>query len=71
MDKLSIWRWIVILGILFGYVVPIALILRKAGYSGWWSILSFLPFVSVIVFWVLALSSWPNLRDSEARPTRS
>jgi len=41
------------------FVVPTVMILRKAGYSGWWVLISFIPFVNLIMLWVFALSRWP------------
>jgi len=37
-------------------------ILRKAGYSGWWSLLTILPLANIIVIWVFAFADWPALR---------
>ena len=34
---------------------------RRAGYSGWWSLLMLVPIVNVVVLWVFAFSSWPAL----------
>jgi uncharacterized membrane protein YhaH (DUF805 family) len=48
------------------FMVPFLLwttvrIARKAGYSGWWSLLMLIPIVNVVVLWVFAFSSWPAL----------
>ena len=40
-------------------------ILRKAGYSGWWSLLTLVPLVNIAMIWVFAFSDWPALK---ARP---
>ena len=37
-------------------------ILHKAGYSGWWSLLTFLPIANIVVVWVFAFADWPALR---------
>ncbi len=50
---------IVILIIIALYGVPVVMIIRKAGYSGWWAILAFIPLVNIIMLWVFALSRWP------------
>jgi uncharacterized membrane protein YhaH (DUF805 family) len=47
------------------YVIPVVMILRKAGYSGWWCLLGFVPLVNIIMLWVFALASWPNLREPQ------
>lgn len=37
-------------------------ILHKAGYSGWWSLLTLLPLANIVVIWVFAFADWPALR---------
>jgi uncharacterized membrane protein YhaH (DUF805 family) len=37
-------------------------ILRKAGYSGWWSLLTLVPLVNIAMIWVFASSDWPALK---------
>ena len=44
--------------------VPVASILRRAGRSGWWTILAFVPLLNLIFLWVFAFSRWPAV-DSE------
>jgi hypothetical protein len=67
MESLSGAHWaitlIVVLVMLAIYLVPIVTILRKAGYSGWWSLLVFVPLVNIIMLWVFAFAAWPNLRE--------
>jgi uncharacterized membrane protein YhaH (DUF805 family) len=43
-------------------VVPYWIILSKAGYSGWWCLLLFVPIVNIIAPWIFALSEWPALQ---------
>jgi hypothetical protein len=45
------------------YFVPILMIIRKAGYNGWWILILFVPLVNLIMLWVFAFASWPSLRD--------
>jgi hypothetical protein len=55
----SPFHWVVgLVGFLI-FVVPAVKILRKAGFSGWWVIASFIPFVNVIMFWIFAFARWP------------
>jgi hypothetical protein len=55
-------HWIIVLAILAAVpLVPVLQILRRAGFSGWWSILYFLPVVNWIVLWVFAFARWPSL----------
>lgn len=39
-------------------------IISKAGYSGWWILIAFVPAVNVVMFFVFAFSEWPILRQS-------
>jgi 1-acyl-sn-glycerol-3-phosphate acyltransferase len=51
-----------------------ALVVRKAGYSGWWALLGFVPIVGLVMLWVFAFSRWPvDGRDARSvqRPSRS
>lgn len=38
-------------------------ILKKAGYSDWWTLTTFIPIVNFIAIWVFAFAKWPNLRE--------
>jgi len=44
------------------FLVPIAKILSKAGYSGAWCLIWFVPIVNIIMLWVFAFADWPALR---------
>lgn len=46
-------------------------ILRRAGYSGWWVLLSFVPVVNVALVWAFALSAWPNQPSETPGPAVS
>jgi len=48
--------------ILLLIAIPILLfapIARKAGYSGWWSLLMIIPLVNLVMIWVFAFAKWP------------
>lgn len=54
-----------LVGILIAFVI-IALVLwtcarisRKAGFSGWWSLLMLIPLVNIVMIWVFAFVQWP------------
>jgi hypothetical protein len=47
------------------YVFPILGILRRAGHSGWWSLLSFVELFSWVGLWAFAHARWPALRRIE------
>ncbi|WKJ89527.1 hypothetical protein QZJ86_16090 [Methylomonas montana] len=38
-------------------------ILEKAGFDGRWTLVLLVPVVNIIMIWVFAFSSWPNLRS--------
>ena len=40
---------------------PIIRILRRAGYSEWWSILALVPVLNLLGLWWFAYARWPNL----------
>jgi hypothetical protein len=60
MGSFSIWHWIILLFITGIFVVPLWRIISKAGYSGAWSLLCFVPFLNLIMLWVFAFAKWPN-----------
>ena len=43
-------------------VLPVAVVIGKAGYSRWWVILALIPMVNLIALWVFAFSRWPALK---------
>jgi uncharacterized membrane protein YhaH (DUF805 family) len=51
----------VVLLVLAIFAVPVQKIIRKAGYSGWWTLLYFVPLVNIIMLWVFAFADWPVL----------
>jgi hypothetical protein len=55
------FHWLVVL-VIAGLLIPIQRILRRAGFSGWWCLLLFVPFVNFIGLWVLAFKRWPALQ---------
>ncbi len=63
MDDISIWDGaftLFVLMFLVIYFVAIIHILHRLGYSGWWSILSVIPFVNAVGLLALAYARWPN-----------
>jgi uncharacterized membrane protein YhaH (DUF805 family) len=62
MGSFSLWHSVILLLILIvGIWLPVR-ILHKAGYSGWWVILAFVPVVNIVMVWVFAFADWPRLR---------
>ncbi len=65
MGSMSYWHLVGLVFVLL-YMIPIAMVVKKAGYSGWWCLLALVPFLNVIMLWVFAFASWPILRDRQA-----
>jgi hypothetical protein len=65
MGSFSLFNWLlgtVIVSIISPIVLaPVALILRRAGFSMWWSVLWAIPVVNIIALWVFSLAPWPAL----------
>lgn len=54
------------------WVVLMVLIFKKAGYSGFQTILLFIPLVNVIAFIWFAITEWPiekELKSLKSKPT--
>ena len=57
----SIWHIIILLMLAVIFLVPIAKIVSRAGYSGWWCLIYFVPIVNIVMLWVFAFGNWPAL----------
>jgi uncharacterized membrane protein YhaH (DUF805 family) len=68
MGSMSVVHLIIFVVLLLVYLLPIIKILHKAGYSGWWCILAFIPLVNIIFLWIFAYADWPTLRAAQSRP---
>ncbi|HZZ69322.1 MAG TPA: hypothetical protein VFE18_14205 [Phenylobacterium sp.] len=69
MGTFSIVHWIVLLAVVVGYGYPIWLILRRAGFSGWWVVLWFVPLVNLAAIWFFAMARWPGQEVSQPAGT--
>ncbi|MDA8309897.1 MAG: DUF2510 domain-containing protein [Actinomycetota bacterium] len=47
-------------------IIAAVKVVTKAGYSGWWVLIAFVPLVGVIMALVFAFSDWPVLREVRA-----
>ena len=67
MGSMSVLHWLVVLFIyLIIYMIigfPVAHILRRMGYSRWWSVLSIVPVANLLGLWLLAFIDWPITRN--------
>jgi len=59
MGGFSVWHWIIVAAVLALFGFPMVRILRRMGFSGWWTILAVIPWVNVIGLWVIAFIRWP------------
>ena len=59
MGTFSIWHWLIVGIAIFVYGIPMARIIRRAGYSRLWVIAFFVPVLNVIALWILAFVRWP------------
>ena len=57
--SLSLWHVVIFLIGFLIFIVPYVMIIRKAGYSGWWVLVTFVPLINLIMLWVFALARWP------------
>ena len=63
---LGFGEWVVLMVPIFLLLVPAWRIVTKAGYSGFWSLLIFIPLVNVIALFAFAFSEWPLERNARA-----
>ncbi len=59
---LSLLWLILFLPVLLVWLLILARICRKAGFSGWWALTTLFPPVFAIMIWVLAFAAWPIAR---------
>lgn len=65
MGSFNIWHLIFVLLTLGIFALAIWVqirILKKAGYSGWWFLLSFVPVLNIVMIYAFAFSTWPRDR---------
>ena len=57
MQSISIWHGLFVISFIVALSIPISRILTRIGYSKWWTIVYFIPFVNIIGIWILAYSA--------------
>ncbi len=68
MGTLGAFHWLIMLlalGFVAFFVWVYARIAQKAGFSGWWSLIMFVPLVNLVMIWVFAFIGWPAERSGE------
>jgi uncharacterized membrane protein YhaH (DUF805 family) len=64
MGGLSIWHWLIVfihLGFVCLYFSGAVRILHRVGYSGWWSLLTIIPFVNFIAIFLFSRAKWSRM----------
>ncbi len=66
-DDLLFWGFIAIAVVVANllYIIPIQKILRRAGFSGWWTLLLYGGPFMIVGLWVFAFRNWPAV-DKES-----
>lgn len=71
MGQFSLIHWFIallmVVPLLVLLVVPVWRLLQRAGYSGAWALLMFVPFVGFVLLWVLSFVKWPNDKEGRTR----
>ena len=61
--------WIISLVLFVLSIIAAVKIVTKAGYSGAWVLVAFVPFVNVVMIFVFAFADWPVLQQARAGRT--
>lgn len=59
-----------IVGLIIAFIIvgiPTGIILKRLGYSEWWSLLIFVPGGILVGLWVLAYANWPGPKMSSKK----
>lgn len=59
MASFSVWHWIIFVFWILGIFIPLWRIASKAGFSGAWSLLMWVPLLNIVLLWVFAFTKWP------------
>ena len=54
---IRVWHVILVVAVLL--VLIFGAVVKKAGFSRWWSLLLVVPLVNLIMIWVFAFVEWP------------
>jgi hypothetical protein len=53
-------HWLLFIAMVALVLYPVGRILKRLGYSPFWSILSLVPVVNLVGLWILATVEWPQ-----------
>jgi uncharacterized membrane protein YhaH (DUF805 family) len=68
MGTFSVWHWLIVLfglGVVGFFLWSYARIAKKAGFSGWWCLIMFVPIVNIVMIWIFAFVKWPAETSKE------
>ena len=66
-ETIAIFACIGLISVCIASFYPYIRIIRRAGFSGWWILTSFVPIVNLVMIWVFAFAKWPALNPG-SRP---
>ena len=61
---ISFWQLIMIVLLIAIPVIVFGPVVKKAGFSRWWSLLLMVPLVNLIMVWVFAFMEWPTEKNA-------
>jgi hypothetical protein len=61
---IGIWELIIIAVLIVIPVLIFGPVVRKAGFSRWWSLLLAVPLINLIMIWVFAFMEWPAEKNA-------
>lgn len=61
MGSFSIWHWLILILMVYLTVAPAWRIARRAGFSGAWAFIMFVPLLNLVAIWVFSLVKWPAM----------
>ena len=56
---MAVLHWLIVVVFSATYFIPAVRIVQRTGYSGWWVLLTLVPVVNIVMFWVFAFTRWP------------
>ena len=63
MEEYGIAHWLLFAVFVVAVVYPIGRILRRLGFSPFWSVLAFIPLVNLLSLWIVAFADWPARKN--------
>ena len=58
----GIAHWLFFIVVVLLIIYPVGRILRRLGFSPFWSVLVFIPLLNLLSLWILAFADWPTTR---------